>query len=1307
MATLLLQAAGGLLGGAFGTFGATIGTAAGALAGHWIDQRLFGASRHSEGPRLTEQRPMTAEEGVPVARAYGHVRLAGTVIWATRFEEETTTERQGGKGGPKVTTTTYSYFGNVAVALCEGPVAMIKRIWADGREIDLTEVTMRVHTGGAGQIADPLIESKQGAGSTPAYRNIAYLVFERLPLEDFGNRIPQIEAEVIRPVGELETGLTAVSVIPGATEHGLSPSSATSRLGPGEIVEHNRHILHADNDWSASMDELQAICPNLRHVSLIVTWFGDDLRVGDCTLRPGMIQRQMGEESPSWQVSGLTRQSADAHLVSRVDGRPAYGGTPTDASVIAAIRDLKARGLSVMLHPFIMMDVPQGNALSDPYGGATQAPYPWRGRITCFPGPAQVGSADRTAMAQSQVGAFVGATQPADLPVSGETVVPGPGADWGYRRLVLHMARLAQIAGGVDAMLIGSELRGLTWLRNANDQFPFVDALRQLASDVRTILGPGCKLSYGADWSEYFGYQPTDGSGDVFYNLDPLWAAPEIDAVGIDNYMPLSDWRAADAFSDRGNPDDMHADNDAAAMQAAIAAGEGFDWYYATDADRADRMRSPITDGTHGKPWVYRYKDLVSWWSNVHIDRRGGAETGPQSPWVPHGKPVWMTEMGCPAVDAGTNQPNVFPDPKSSESARPHHSTGTRGDSVQRGFLTAHQRHWIQVGTPANPVAPSTSMPMVDPERQFIWAWDARPYPEFPRNGATWGDGPNWLTGHWINGRLGCAPLAGLIRAIFADHGLPAPDVDAVRGVVQGMTVLSPGSIRQTLEPLVDAFGLVVTDTGDAQEPVIRITDPDYRPITVAHAQLCLGKDHGDRTHVSAQIDELPSEVVVRYRDALTDYRTQSARSRRRDGPSAILIDASLPCTLHPEGALAVANAILDRLWFGRDTLKFHLPLRFAGLEPGDVVTFDDNPRAHWRITAIDLTDRLEVTARSVVRSLAPATPPALPAHTASPEASGRFGGPPETVLLDLPMLDQAVVENNHRIAVHAVPDRPQAVLSSPGADGFELRQTVAGNAIMSTLLTPLAPGPPGRYDRAGTLYVRLFGGELSSVTEELLLAGRNALAVETAGGAFEVLQFRFAEELAPDEWRLWDLLRGQAGTDEAAAAGAPVDGRIVLLDRRVPPSGLYAAEIGRTLNWRIGPAGRTFSSRYFTALTAAAGTRALLPLSPVHPRAHLRPDGAVALSWIRRSRIAGEEAIGGSTPLGEERELYRITLFDGSGAPAYSAESDKSSLTLSPADIMAIFGFMPDAIDVEIRQVSARVGDGLAARTILPLTPS
>ena len=73
---------------------------------------------------------------------------------------------------------------------------------------------------------DPLIEAEQGAGRAPAWRGLAYVVFERLPLDDFGNRIPMLQFEVVRAVGELEPH-RGDTVIPGATEHGyaLTPVS--------------------------------------------------------------------------------------------------------------------------------------------------------------------------------------------------------------------------------------------------------------------------------------------------------------------------------------------------------------------------------------------------------------------------------------------------------------------------------------------------------------------------------------------------------------------------------------------------------------------------------------------------------------------------------------------------------------------------------------------------------------------------------------------------------------------------------------------------------------------------------------------------------------------------------------------------------------------------------------------------------------------------------------------------------------------------------------------------------------------------
>ncbi len=549
MATIILQAAGAALGSVFGPVGAIVGRAVGALAGSAIDHSLFGQNGGTvERGRLSAARIPGAEEGSPLARVYGTARVAGTLIWATRFEEEVTVERAGGKGGGGARVETFRYFANFALGLCEGPIAGIRRVWADGRELDLTEIEMRLHRGTEDQPVDPLIAAKQGTQALPAYRGLATLVFERFPLERFGNRIPVIHAEVMRPVGRLESEIRAVTIIPGASEHGYDPAVVSETTGDGASRLINRNVFHAGSDWEASIDELQALCPNLQRVALVVAWFGTDLRADHCRIRPGVEVGERRDESRPWRVAGIDRAAA-ARISSGSDG-PAYGGTPSDASVVAAIADLRARGLKVYLYPFVMMDVPPGNGLPDPYGGAEQAAFPWRGRLSCHPAPGQPGTVDGTAAARSAVERFLGTAAFADFGASGGLPV-APDGDEGYRRFVLHHAKLAALAGGVDGFILGSEMRGMTRVRDEAGAFPFVEGLVALAGDVRAALGPATKLTYAADWSEYAGLDL--GGGAFRYHLDALWAAPEIDAVGIDAYLPLADWRDGDIGS--GNPD--------------------------------------------------------------------------------------------------------------------------------------------------------------------------------------------------------------------------------------------------------------------------------------------------------------------------------------------------------------------------------------------------------------------------------------------------------------------------------------------------------------------------------------------------------------------------------------------------------------------------------------------------------------------------------------------------------------------------------------------------------------------------------
>jgi hypothetical protein len=135
-------------------------------------------------------------------------------------------------------------------------------------------------------------------------------------------------------------------------------------------------------------------------------------------------------------------------------------------------------------------------------------------------------------------------------------------------------------------------------------------------------------------------------------------------------------------------------------------------------------------DGGAAKPWVFRYKDLRAWWSNPHYDRPGGVETGTPTAWVPQSKPIWFTELGCPAIDRGANQPNVFFDPKSSESFTPHFSRGWRDDAIQRAYLEATYLWWGDAAN--NPVSSAYGGRMLHVPECAAWTWDARPYPFFP-----------------------------------------------------------------------------------------------------------------------------------------------------------------------------------------------------------------------------------------------------------------------------------------------------------------------------------------------------------------------------------------------------------------------------------------------------------------------------------------------------------------------------------------------------------------------------------------------
>ncbi|SHF32187.1 Putative phage tail protein [Ruegeria intermedia] len=1306
-----------------------------------------------------------------------------------------------------------------------------------------------------------------GAEGAPAYRGTAYVVFEELDLTSFGNRIPQLSFEVFRPLADPDTAegaIRAVTMIPGAGEF-VYATESVMRVEGAKTTPENVHAETDRADFLVSLDRLEALAPAVESVSLVVSWFGNDLRAGHCTIRPGVETATKTTTPHVWQVNGVNR--AAAHLVSTdADGRPVYGGTPSDAAVVQAIKELKARGYRVTFYPFLLMDVPEGNTLPDPYSDNAstvgQPAYPWRGRITCSPAAGYAGTVDKTATAAAQVSAFFGKATPADFAVSGESVsYTGPSGDWGWRRMILHYAHLCAIAGGVDAFLIGSELRGLTTIRDGATSYPAVAELQSLAADVRSILGPSTKISYAADWSEYFGHDPADGSGDRFFHLDPLWADANIDFVGIDNYMPVSDWR--DGFEHLDARAGWPAVYDRSYLQSNIAGGEGFDWFYASQADREAQLRSPIADGDYGEDWIWRFKDLRSWWREPHHDRPAGVRLGiaaqgaeplgwnpigagvtltagsgshrgftvpaliasggatwhgatpgffsfapgdrvaisayvsagssgnamldfaasgagdtgvvvnlatgaieswfegpnpmvskalvdlgggvwridmmvdvtvatanyqlrlgPRSAmvgedvlafgieaviegksstgWVPESKPIRFTEFGCPAIDRGTNQPNVFCDPKSSESAAPYFSRGWRDDAIQRAYLEAAALYWADPAN--NPVSSITGLPMVDTSECAAWTWDARPHPFFPALTDVWSDGANWQLGHWLTGRLGAVSLAALVRHLCLAAGMDAAHIDVcgLWGAVEGLVIPAIESPRTTISMLARHFGFDAVES----EGVIRFVMRGRATVSTITPDDLVAGNGEDIERTRGQETELPQVLRWSVARADEDYDSALVEARRITTGAVRVTAESFPVAVAPEEAERRCRRALMETWTGRERAAFALPPSRLALDPGDVVIFSDGTTTEFRLTRIadGLSRRIEATRQD--REVYDLPPGAQ--RTAAVTRSVPLGAP-QVAILDLPQLTSAHTPPRPLIAVDADPwPGTVAVLRSPETSGWASFATITRRARIGTLAADLPAGPAWRWDRGSVLEISLPWGQLESVTELQLFAGGNAFAVESAPGTWEILQARDAMLVAPGRYRLTTLLRGQRGTEHAIGNPAPAGARVVVLDGAVTELPFTVGEIGLPWNLAVGPATRPVSDMSYTILSVTPVGASLRPFALVHLAARAEASGDITLTWTRRSRDpAADSWEAAEVPLLDQPEAWEIDILDGATVKR-TLMAGTTTTTYSTAEQVADWGatLAPGAmLTIRVVQLSPSLGRGTPTEDIVTIS--
>jgi hypothetical protein len=1219
MASIALTAAGAVsaVGGASVSSALTklaASTATNVLAGQLFSRP---SRRHIEGARLEELAVQTSTYGKVIPEVVGSMRLGGNVIWSQPIRELVTTRTtttsggKGGGGGRSATTTEtrYSYDVTLAIAIAQGPIASVERVWADAQLLDLSQGTYRIYYGDEDQLPDPLIEAVYGTGETPAYRGTAYIVIEHFPLADFGNRIPNFSFEITRHVTQtdiddqtVEEAVRAMMLLPGSGEYvydtkvqekqdGLDASGAFVPQGYRSIV--NQHTYQGKANALVAIDHMMETFPSLEWVGIVVNWFGTSLNVADCEFFPAVEFKTTTRIMPDpWSVAGYNRDNA--YLIgSDANGNIRYGGTPDDGSLMRMIEELRSRGLKVALYPMPLIDV-EGK--------------PWRGRLS---------------------------GDPADV----HDFFTRPN---GYNRFIMHYAQL--LSGKLDAMMIGTEMKALTAITDGEGVFPSVDQFVALAASVKQSVGSATLVSYAADWSEY---HHADAG---WYHLDPLWASPDIDVIGIDAYFPLTNAPQSQITKQT--------------IEEGWRSGEGYDFYYA-DSERTDAQ--PLSP-------AYAWKNIEWWWNNLHTN-----PNGQQTPWIPQSKPIWFTEYGFPSVDGAANQPNVFVDASSSESAYPRFSNRQIDFVAQRDAIIATERAW-------------ENSPVVT--KRFLWAWDARPYPAWPDLRDVWSDGANWITGHWVQGKLGTSDIGAFLKQLFVRAGLApeAIDVSEINGKLDGFIISRRSTVRAICEQLQLAFGFDLIESEGILRAVPRgnasvatVTSTECVPASGSYAAIEINR---------TQETELPKRVEVQYLARSNDYNTQQQASTREVTDARDTETISLSMALSEETARNIADIRLHERWRQRTVIQCSLPLAYAYLEPSDVILLRDGNNEHRvKITQIQFgrPGMLKIQAVSEAQETF--------AHYVSPQDSSALRPFEPLALTAFEMLDIPLLPNdqNDQFRMYAAltgqgnlwPGGVIQRISQSDAGRFELARSNV-RAVIGQAATVLAHGDTHVFDQANSVEVVLLGdAELHHAASLAVLNGANAAVLGD-----EIIQFTTAEQLGNQHYRLSGLLRGRLGTERATTSHV-IGERFVLLDDALVASDMQHEDLGRTIRFQ----GVTLGSA--DGMSAEADlvyhARALRPYAPVHLTLTRLTNGDVQCQWVRRARLNSGWVDGIDVPLDERMERYQLAFLY-QGQVVHRTEVGTPDYIYTAAQQLADTGVVAPQLQLEVRQLSERVGPGSPA---------
>ena len=240
-----------------------------------------GKNTTSRADMIADFQINTASYGEVVPEILGTTRVSGNIIDYEDFtaHEHKTTTRTGKGGGSKHTDISYTYTVAAAIALCEGPIAGIGKVWKDKEvyQYPNESIQLTLFNGAVAQAPWPYMSSKHPDKALP-YSGLAYMA----GVVDLGDRgsLPQYNFEVY---GKLRDTGDGVDVNPADyIEHVLQSVGADVQI---EGIENFRayckaaDILISTPPAQKSAKAQQIINDIAEITNSLVFWSTDRLKI--------------------------------------------------------------------------------------------------------------------------------------------------------------------------------------------------------------------------------------------------------------------------------------------------------------------------------------------------------------------------------------------------------------------------------------------------------------------------------------------------------------------------------------------------------------------------------------------------------------------------------------------------------------------------------------------------------------------------------------------------------------------------------------------------------------------------------------------------------------------------------------------------------------------------------------------------------------------------------------------------------------------------------------------------------------------